>query len=76
MEKHVFESLLSLQNEKIHFWSVFQVYKMKKQVLEALLYLQNEKTRFWSVFLSLQYANNAISTFKTLRFYFTAIKEI
>ena len=76
MKKHVFESLLSLQNEKIHFWSVFQVYKMKEQVLEALLYLQNEKTRFWSVFLSLQYANNAISTFKTLRFYFTAIKEI
>ena len=76
MKKHVFESLLSLQNEKIHFWSVFQVYKMKKQVLEALLYLQNEKTRFWTVFLSLQYANNAISTFKTLRFYFTAIKEI
>ena len=76
MKKHVFESLLSLQNEKIHFWSVFQVYKMKKQVLEALSYLQNQKTRFWSVFLSLQYANNAISTFKTLRFYFTAIKEI
>ena len=76
MKRHVFEAFLSLQNEKIHFWSVFQVYKMKKQVLEALLYLQNEKTRFWSVFLSLQYANNAISTFKTLRFYFTAIKEI
>ena len=62
--------------KKYIFEAFFQVYKMKKQVLEALLYLQNEKTRFWTVFLSLQYANNAISTFKTLRFYFTAIKEI
>ena len=75
-EKARFWSAFKFTKWKIHFWSAFQVYKMKKQVLEALLYLQNEKTRFWSVFLSLQYANNAISTFKTLRFYFTAIKEI
>ena len=57
MKKHVSEALLSLQNEKIRFWSVFQVYKMKKHVCEAFLSLQNEKSTFlkrfnWSIFVS------------------------
>ena len=37
MKKHVFEALLSLQNEKARFWSVFQVYKMKVNFRSAIL---------------------------------------
>ena len=37
MKNHVFEALLSLQNEKARFWSVFQVYKMKVNFGSAIL---------------------------------------
>ena len=46
MKRHVFEALLSLQNEKIRIWSVFQVCKNEKHVFQAFSYLQNEKHVF------------------------------
>ena len=43
MKRHVFEALLSLQNEKIRIWSVFQVCKNEKHVFEAFFKFKKMK---------------------------------